>query len=154
MVILCGLWVPVAGAQTQDLFRRGYEASNERKWEEAIGWYTRSIKADPNNVDAYFERAVNLQMLNRVPEAMADYERALEIEPDYYLAMELLAKLHEQQGDFAAAADIYEKALPLIEDERWRGIVRQWLAESRQRLRASTENRDRRNRPGARAPLF
>ena len=93
-------------------------------------------------------------MLNRVPEAMADYERALEIEPDYYLAMELLAKLYEQQGDFAAAADIYEKALPLIEDERWRGIVRQWLAESRQRLRATTENRDRRNKTGDRAPLF
>jgi tetratricopeptide (TPR) repeat protein len=152
--LFLGAWVQVAWAQAQDLFRRGYEASTERRWGEAVDWYTQSAKAEPNNAETYFQRAINHQMMDKVPEAMADYERALELNPDLYLAMEFLAKLHEQQGNFAAAADRYAKALPLIADERWRGIVRQWLTDSRQKLKATTENYDRGNKSGSRRPLF
>ncbi len=154
LLILLFLGINCAAAQTDDFFRRGYEASTGRNWHEAVDWYTRSITAIPDNPEAYFQRAINFEMMDQPQQAIADYKAALRIKPDMYLAMEYLAKIHERQGNYAAAAEIYTRALPLVGDPRWRGIVRKWLADAKEDLRKFGGNPNRAHRSEQKKPLF
>ena len=45
-----------------------------------------------------FSGAVAFEMMDRVDEAISDYEAVLQLQPDYYLCMEYLAKLYEKKG--------------------------------------------------------
>ena len=84
-----------------------------RDWEKAIALYTRAIEIDPDHVEAQFQRAATFDILGRTDEAISDYEATLKLRPDYYLAIEYLAKLYEGKGDYFKAVDLYSKALPL-----------------------------------------
>ncbi len=154
LIILLALGAACGATPAEDLFRRGYEASTGRNWQEAIDWYTKAIKADPNNPEAYFQRAVNFEMTDRLQQATSDYQTALSIKPDMYLAMEYLAKIYEREGNYAAAVEIYTRAVPLLGDPRWKGIVRKWLADAKEMLRQSGGNPDRTQKSERKRPMF
>ncbi len=130
-------------------FRQGYKASIAREWDEAVTWFTRSIELNPQNAEAYFQRAVAFEMMDRVDEAISDYEAALQLQPDYYLCMEYLAKLYEKKGDYVSAVEIYRHALPLVKDPKWRSIVQWWISEARKKIKdPQSQNKPRASRQG------
>jgi tetratricopeptide (TPR) repeat protein len=134
LVSLGGLH-PAWGATGKDYFREAYMASMARDWEKAISLYSKAIELDPAHSEAYLQRAAALEMVERIDEAIRDYEVTLKLKPNYYLAMEYLAKLYEAKGNYGKAIDIYSHALPLVTDAKWKSVVRWWMSQAEAGLR-------------------
>ena len=100
----------------------------ERQWADAVRHYSKAIELNPRDVEAYFRRAATLEVMGRSKEAMADLEQVLKLRPDHYLAMEYLAKLCEKDGQHSRAVALYAKALPLVQDKKWRSVVKVWMS--------------------------
>lgn len=121
------IFVPGTGwtSTALDYFRDGYLASMKRDWNAAIVLFNKSIDLNPGNAAAYVQRASAYQMVDRNDDAIRDYEAALKLRPDYYLAMEYLGKLYEMKNEYSKALEIYSRALPLVKDPKWRSVI-QW----------------------------
>jgi len=120
-------------SNAEDYFRQGYVASMKRDWNLAIDLFNKSIDLNPNNPSFYLQRASAYQMTDKVDEAIRDYETALKLRPDYYLAMEYLASLHATQNEHLKALEVYNRALPLIRDSKWRSIIQWKISEARKK---------------------
>jgi tetratricopeptide (TPR) repeat protein len=152
LVILAGV-APVLASDALEYFRAGYEAGMEREWDQAIEQYSRALEIDPKYGDAYFQRAITFQMAGRPLEAIADFESCLKLEPRKYLAMEYLAKLYMEHGEYRKALELYERALPLVKNPKWRSIVKYWIAGAKKKLKAAAKSARRTNKRG-RKPLY
>lgn len=117
-----------------DYFTKGCVESMSRQWEPSIASFTKSIELNPSNAAAYVQRATALQMVDRLDEAINDYESALKIRPDYYLALEYLANLYEIRNEPVKALDTYNRALPLVKDPKWRSIISWKISEVRKKV--------------------
>jgi tetratricopeptide (TPR) repeat protein len=71
--------------------------------EELITKLSKAIESDPGNKIYYFARAISYEGLKKYDKAQADYEAAIEIDPNYFDAYYNLGVLH------------YNKANPVIE---------------------------------------
>ena len=80
---------------------------------------------------------------DRVDEAIVDYEKTLELRPDYYLAMEYLAKLYEGKGEYARAVELYSRALELVTDAKWRSVVKWWRSQAKKKIKQDTYDREK-----------
>lgn len=127
----------------QDFFREGYMASMSRQWDKAIELYSKSIELNPDNAEAYMQRAAAFEMVERIDDAIADYEKTLRLKSDYYPAMEYLAKLYETKGRYDKAVDLYSRALPLIRDSKWKSMVQWWRSQAEKKLKQNRANDDR-----------
>jgi tetratricopeptide (TPR) repeat protein len=119
---------------SSDFVREGYLSFMARSWDEAIRSYTKAIQLNPKNADAYFQRGIAREMAAQVDPAIKDYEKTLELVPNHYLAMEYLAKLYETKGQFEKAAELYGRSLPLVDDPKWKSIVKAWMTEARRKM--------------------
>ena len=70
-----------ARAKAEKLFENGATKSSNGDRSGAIADYTRAIKLDPKNVDAYNNRGTERQINGDIAGAMADFNRAIEINP-------------------------------------------------------------------------
>jgi lipoprotein NlpI len=68
-------------AKAQQLFESGATKASNGDRAGAIADYTRAIKLDPKNVDAYNNRGTEKQNAGDVAGAFADFSRAIEINP-------------------------------------------------------------------------
>jgi tetratricopeptide (TPR) repeat protein len=60
---------------------------------EAIKYFTRAISLDPKYTDAYFNRGYSYELLGDLANARKDYEKALEITPNYERSVQGLNRL-------------------------------------------------------------
>jgi tetratricopeptide (TPR) repeat protein len=128
-----------ASPSAEQLFKEGYRATMARQWDKAITLYSQSIALNSNNPDVYFQRAVAYQMAKLYGEAIADYEKALKLRPDWYLAMEYLARLYNSQGYYEMALLWYQRSLPLMKNPKWRGVIKHWISETRKKMNTSSK---------------
>lgn len=129
------LLVPKTGwsSTAQEYFRDGYVASMKRDWNAAIDLFNKSIDLNPDNAAVYVQRASAYQMVDRIDDAIRDYEAALRLRPDYYLAMEYLGKLYEMKNEYSKAVEIYSRALPLVKDPKWRSVIQWKITDARKK---------------------
>jgi len=74
--------LPESSMQDPDvLFNVGVAFYNNQKVDEAIDWWTRTLKANPSYADAYYWRANAYLSQNKLPEAKADYQKFIEVAP-------------------------------------------------------------------------
>jgi tetratricopeptide (TPR) repeat protein len=75
-------------------FNLGYiHQSMLKVYDEAAKHYSSAIEADPSYVEAYYNRGVCYETLGNISVARKDYEKALEIKPDYQAAKNGLSRL-------------------------------------------------------------
>ncbi|MBK7855429.1 MAG: tetratricopeptide repeat protein [Bacteroidetes bacterium] len=75
-------------------FNLGYiHQSLLKVYDEAAKHYTRAIEADPSYVEAYYNRGVCYETLGNISMARVDYEKAIEIKPDYEPAKNGLSRM-------------------------------------------------------------
>ncbi len=117
-----------------DYFTQGCVESMSRQWESSIASFTKAIELNPGNPSAYIQRATALQMVDRINDAISDYETALKLRPDYYLALEYLANLYEITNQPTKALETYNRALPLVKDPKWRSIITWKIAEVKKKI--------------------
>lgn len=139
--ILFMSWAGNAVASTaEECFREGYMASMAREWDEAITWYSKAIALNPKDHEVYFQRGLVFETIRRPDQAIADYEKALKLKPNYYLAIEYLAKLYVDKGQYNQAIDLYSRALTLIDDPKWRSVLKWWLSEAKRKMDSRVGN--------------
>lgn len=83
--------------------------NSETFWSDAInGPYVNAL--------AYTNRGRQYRLSNQIPRAMADYNKALELDPDFYLALNNRGKILFDQGQHDAAMRDFQKALDIMPD--------------------------------------
>jgi tetratricopeptide (TPR) repeat protein len=90
-----------------DHFSLGLWAATDGHFDEAVRELSLSIEDDPDDAEAYQQRAQAYLGLNRVEEALADAEKAMAIEPDDVASHCIRGKALVRSGHYdAAAADL------------------------------------------------
>ena len=128
------IWVATGNSSNgQDYFHEGYMASMKRDWNSAIDLFDKAIDSNPKNTAAYIQRASAYQMVDRIDDAIRDYEEVLRLNPNYYLAMEYLANLYEVSHQYAKAIETYNRSLPLVKDQKWRSVIQGKILDARKK---------------------
>lgn len=87
--------------------------------------YTETLSVDPlnklTNAKVHFNRAVVLVKMNRLEEALADCDRAIELDESYLKAYLRRAKIHMDMSQFEEAVRDYEKVTKM---DKSRGMHR------------------------------
>src|SRR5687768_45478 len=92
-------------ADAERLIHQAIDCTDDGDYEGAVKLLTQAVKADPTNPQAYHERAMALANLNRDREAIADFERALELDPVCPGAREWLARTLRGLGEHGRSAE-------------------------------------------------
>ncbi len=101
-------------------YAQGEEKARQGNWAEAAALFQKVIEEDDQHYKAFNMLGYSLRKLGKAKEAIAAYNKALSIKPDYAPALEYRGVAHVMAGNKAAAlADLQKlKTLgsPLAED--------------------------------------
>ena len=101
-------------------YAQGEEKARQGKWGEAVTLFRKVIEEDGQHYKAFNMLGYSLRKMGKAKEAIAAYNKALSIKPDYASALEYRGVAHVMAGNKAAAlADLQKlKSLgsPLAED--------------------------------------
>lgn len=113
---------PKAPDSAGESYAQGQEMAREGKWKEAAALFGEAAAADAGHYQALNMLGYSLRQLGRMKQAIAAYDKALSIKPDYAPALEYRGVAHVMAGDRAAAlADLRKLeslGSPLAEDLR------------------------------------
>ncbi|MBQ7840115.1 MAG: helix-turn-helix domain-containing protein [Lachnospiraceae bacterium] len=103
----------------QMLLYSGDVAYGHGNLEEAICFWNRAVEAYPNRWQAWCDRADRMKKLGYLSEAIADYEKCMEIQekPRMTDGFHSLAQLHEQIGDYEAAVKDNERIIQILAED-------------------------------------
>jgi len=80
--------------------------------EKSIGLFTKTLDAFPNNFDTLGYRASAYERIKKDGLAIADYEKAIAINPNYAAGLSALGFLHlTARKDYAQAEKLYRRAI-------------------------------------------
>jgi tetratricopeptide (TPR) repeat protein len=91
-----------------------YQKQGEK--EKALEYYQKTVDLDANNADAAYNAGLILFGLNRVEEALANFESALKAKPGIPEYLEMAGRCYINQGDFAKAIEYLEQAKGAVTD--------------------------------------
>jgi tetratricopeptide (TPR) repeat protein len=100
---------PEDEAAAKEAYRRAAQLMREQKFTESAAESTAALARNPNYVNAYVARAGAQYSLRNYPAAIADYFKALTLNPDMATPLYGLARTYEKQGDVANACAHYRK---------------------------------------------
>jgi tetratricopeptide (TPR) repeat protein len=82
LLLIFILSTSVAFAQSpKKIYKAALELQEAGKYQDAIDSYTKALELEPSYVNAYVARAKCYESLNRIEEALTDYERASTFDP-------------------------------------------------------------------------
>ncbi|MBN1471324.1 MAG: tetratricopeptide repeat protein [Syntrophaceae bacterium] len=103
----------IEGRDDFDWLKTGYEAFDDKKWDEALNAFDKAIKINPQNMEAYFYRGNIYDELGDYKKAIVNYNRAIKLNPIYidaYLyrgfAYNNLGQLKKAMADIKKAAKL------------------------------------------------
>lgn len=95
------------------LFRHGLAAFARGAYPQAVDIYTRLVRVEPHNGDAFGARARAYDFLGDYPAALADYSQALRYRPRTALFYLRRALVHDHMGDVSDALTDFAVAVRL-----------------------------------------
>jgi tetratricopeptide (TPR) repeat protein len=105
--------VPDQNASGAGLLRSVVELVNSDKFAEGIAKAGEGLGKEPANAMLHYYRGYCQEKSGNAAAAIVDYGRAVELKPDFALALTSLGKLQARQGNFTKAAEYYKKACEL-----------------------------------------
>ena len=94
-------------------FKKGYNASMAKKYDEAIEYYKKAIAINPNYADAHANLGVNYMQKGKFDEAISNLKEAIEIDPMNAGAHFNLGLVYDKKGKVDEAIFEYEKTLDI-----------------------------------------
>lgn len=110
---LWNLWMRAYAGTRHEQLHAAIQHIHEGDFGAALRLLAELIAAEPDQAEAYHQRALALHSLQRYEEAEAAYAAALERNPLHFAAAAGLGHLHVERGEFAAALDFYKQALEI-----------------------------------------
>ena len=105
-----------------ELVHRAIDLSDAEDFTGALNLLTCAITVDPTNAQAYFERGMVLLNLDQDANAVADFDRALAIDPEFPGARDWRSKALASLGDHQSAAEDLLKDLQSHPDGPYQGM--------------------------------
>ncbi len=88
------------------LFREG-------KWENAVREFSEGITNDQTNSMLFYYRGVAQENNGNTEEAMSDYQKTIELNPDFVLPYSRVGKIYARQKNYEKASEFYQKSVEL-----------------------------------------
>jgi tetratricopeptide (TPR) repeat protein len=77
-------------------YNRGFiQMVYKADYEEAVKWFSKAIFWSPKYADAWYNRGFSYELSGQFSKARADYEKAMEIEPNFPLALKGLNRIED-----------------------------------------------------------
>ncbi len=105
------------------MVRNGFEALEQRRYDDALRWFGGAIESDASRLDAYLGLAHTHRYLGQIDAAVLAVFNATRVDPDFGLAHRLLGALQLSRGQGAEAMQSFRRVLDLEGDS-----VRTWFA--------------------------
>lgn len=109
-MILCAV-LAQACTSSEEKLAEGRTLMQQGKFRDAIQPLNAAIDADDKNYEAFNSRAVAYFELKDYENALLDYERAIQLNPDFYKPYYNRAKLKTARGETDAALKDYAEAI-------------------------------------------
>jgi tetratricopeptide (TPR) repeat protein len=109
--------VPDQSASGAGLLRALVELVNAGNFSAGITKASDGIGREPANAMLHYYRGYCQEKSGNAAAASADYGRAVELKPDFALALASLGKLQARQGEFVKAAGNFKKAFELAPND-------------------------------------
>jgi tetratricopeptide (TPR) repeat protein len=102
----------------EDALKLGYQAYDAEKYEQAVSYISAYIKQYPSNKEAYYYRGLANRRLNNLDWAVADYNKALELDPNYTTVYISRGFVFALQKKYDMAIRDYSTAIKLDPNEK------------------------------------
>ncbi len=100
-------------AESAKVANKGMKLFREAKWEKAVEEFTKALTEDSSNPLLYFYRGLSQENNGQIDNALADYQKAIELKPDFILPYSRSGKIYARQQNQENAGDFYQKAVEL-----------------------------------------
>lgn len=91
----------------------GVDLAKEGRYEEAIDYFSKAIRFNPESEQLYFNRGVTYFKIKQTDNALSDYSTALELNPHYSEALYNRGLLFMQKEKFENAVSDFTRAIEL-----------------------------------------
>jgi len=85
----------------------------EEKWEDAVREFSEGITEDHANPLLFYYRGIAHENNGDAEEALSDYQKAIELKPDFVLPYSRAGKIYARQHDYEKAGEFYQKSVEL-----------------------------------------
>ncbi|MBF0357052.1 MAG: tetratricopeptide repeat protein [Magnetococcales bacterium] len=96
--------------------KKGIDYHQSGKFNDAIFWYKKSLKLNPENAAALNNLGATLQYKGKLDDAVANFQKAITINPELAQAHSNLGNVLSEQGRVDEAVASYKKAIEIIPD--------------------------------------
>jgi len=98
---------------TKKISGKAVSLLNEGKYEEAIEKFTEAITEDPENPVFYYYRGAAFEKTGDLDKSMEDYQKSVELKPDFILPTANIGKIYAKKREFEKAIEFYKEAAEL-----------------------------------------
>lgn len=113
VVLLGGIFQPLMGQSYDELIAQGDERYSNRKYQEAISFFTQAIALDPHKATGYWFRGDAEREIKLYTESVSDYSLAIGIEKSNAKFWRLRGDSYYNMGNIKEAEQDYSEAIRL-----------------------------------------
>jgi DNA-binding response OmpR family regulator len=118
---------PDSEAAARQHLKEGVIALKQERLDDAIASFSRGLAIDQFNDMPHYYLAMTYEKRDMVFHAIDHYEKAIQINPEFYDAITSLANLYQRQEFWRKAAEMWELALSATKDEAVRARIKDHL---------------------------
>lgn len=107
------IWTQTPSKASEELMMNGIEAIQRGQLDLALKHFTSLVEGEPEFAEAWNKRATVHYMLGDYPEAIADIEKTLELEPRHFGALAGLGTIFAEIDQPEAARNVFQEVLEL-----------------------------------------
>lgn len=114
-------------AAARQHLKEGVIALKQERLDDAVSCFTKGLAIDSMNDLLHYYLAMTYEKRDMVFHAIDHYEKAIQINPDFYDSITALANLYQKQEFWRKAVEMWELALAATKDETVRGRIKDHL---------------------------
>jgi tetratricopeptide (TPR) repeat protein len=111
LIIFCSILV--FGQTSEEYLQKGIEKHNKQDYKGAIKEYSKSLKENESNRDAYFNRGLCEMAISDLKTAMSDFSKTIELDPEFVKAYYSRATVFASQQKYVEALPDLDKTIEL-----------------------------------------
>jgi tetratricopeptide (TPR) repeat protein len=101
----------VSLVQATNLFQEGLKKQEREDYAGAIADYTEFLKTNPDHLESYSNRGFAKAMLNKLPAALKDLDRAVALAPENADAYNARGNVHAMAGNLSASIRDFNRSI-------------------------------------------
>ena len=113
IIVICVAFYFIPRKLSVWINNRGVQAFHEKRIEEAIGLYEKSIKIHPN-AQTYYNLGCAWESIGEKDKAVVEFQRCIQKDPKYTEAYEAVISIYRQERDYEQA-EFYAKTLQALD---------------------------------------